>query len=351
MGADSMTPEPPALRSSTHVALDAITSERLLGLGAVNVVRASSRLTVGPSRRDVAEHRRAREQWWNAPEKWDQLYSPKVRWAPPVVVWASAGIVDRVNLWRVCHHLRHLGIPARDVFLLDFEAAPPSRAPEEPAAAFDGTSSVADWSDDVLTDRLARAHPCVRTRYERAAALWEKYTDEDPRPLVRACLRGAEGFPELAALWAYLSCFFPRAAPEGTMRLGRFDELLVTVLSEQWQTPVDIVVHRSQAGAELRRLISCTGDLFIPRRLEQWAAHGPHNAVDRAAGPKSPDNPMMASVYRITASGAQIRERGLLQVSGAPPLPVGGAEAYCPRSPWVLLPGGRLALPRRTPGA
>src|SRR5262249_38457472 len=112
----------PALLSATHVAFDAFTTERLLQLGATNVVRASDCLLIGPSHRDALEHTRARQAWWNSSEEWDRLYSPEVRWEPPVVVWVSASIVERVNLWRTCSWLRHLGIATRDVRILEFDA-------------------------------------------------------------------------------------------------------------------------------------------------------------------------------------------------------------------------------------
>src|SRR3954464_7686469 len=110
----------PTLRSATHVTFDSFTTERLLQLGATNVIRASDCLLVGPSRRDALEHARARQAWWNSSEPWDRLYSPEVRWIAPVVVWVSASIVQRVNLWRTCSWLRHVGIPTRDVSILEF---------------------------------------------------------------------------------------------------------------------------------------------------------------------------------------------------------------------------------------
>src|SRR5262249_47125583 len=70
-------------------------------------------------------------------------------------------------------------------------------------------------------------------------------------------------------LWMLLSRFFPRMTPEGTLRLSRLDELLLTILSAEWQTPVAIFCHKSQSGVELRQ---------IARR---WAApaHGRHRGV------------------------------------------------------------------------
>jgi hypothetical protein len=334
----------PALRSATHVVFDSITMERLLQLGATNVVRASDCLIIGPSRQDPLEHARLRQAWWNSSEQWDRLYLPEVHWKPPVAVWVSASIVERVNLWRTCSWLRHLGVATRDVLVLELDAVPPGGIPEEPLPSFDGTSSVADHPDTVLLDHFAHARPFSPERYGQAVSLWEKYIDENPLPFVRCCLRGVKGFPELAPLWAFLSYLFPRKTMEGVLRLSRLDELLLSILSGEWQTAVQVFVHKSDPGVELRQLLSCTGDLFLPDRLDQWSTHGSSPAVERAPGPKPPgDSPMLSSVYRLTESGLRIREEGLKQLSDAPSLPFAGIEAYTLRTPWVLLEDGRLA--------
>src|SRR5262245_44491923 len=123
-----------AIDTATHVVFDTATAQRLSAIGAANIVRASDRLVIGPSRRDPLEHERTREAWWRSPqgEKWDYLYSPEIRWQSPIVVWVSASIHERVNLWRTLTWLRHLGIQRRDVFILEFNQAPPSGVPDQP---------------------------------------------------------------------------------------------------------------------------------------------------------------------------------------------------------------------------
>jgi hypothetical protein len=331
-----------ALPSATHVAFDGATTERLLKLGATNVVRVSDTLIIGPSRRDALEHARVRRAWWNSSEEWDRLYSPEVRWELPVVVWVSASIAERVNLWRTCSWLRHVGIATSDVLILELKALPPPKVREEPKPSFECSASVADHPDAVLLQEFARARAFSTAHYNRAVSLWNKYTDENPSAFVRRCRSGVKWFPELAPLWTFLSCLFPRRTPEGALRLSRLDELILTILSGEWQTPVKVFVHKSQEGIELRQLFSCMGDLFLPDRLNQWVAHGSNAAVERAAGPKPPDNPMMCSVYRLTERGIQLRDAGLTALTDAPPLPIGGTEAYSPSAPWVLHEDGRL---------
>jgi hypothetical protein len=347
------------LLDATHVAFDPPTADRLVQLGATNVVRVSDCLVIGPSRRDPVEHNRLRETWLalsedhsdrnDSGEKWDRLYSPDVRWELPVVLWVSVSLHERVNLWRACSWLRHIGIACSDVIVTEFEFVYGTRAspPESPIVPrFNCSASVADHLDKVLLDRLDESCPWPVERYDRAVRLWESYTDEDPLAFVESCMAGVEGFPELAPLWGLLSCFFPRKTTEGALRLSRFDELILTILSaEDYKTDVSVFCDKSQSGLDLREILSCTGDLFLEDRLSQWARHDSSAAVERAPGPKPPNAgyPMPSDVYRLTEHGMRLRDKGLAQLSDAPRLPVAGTEAYSLAAPWVLLEDGRLA--------
>ncbi|WP_438023576.1 hypothetical protein [Sorangium sp. So ce233] len=238
--------------------------------------------------------------------------------------------------------MRQLGIANEDVLILEFDPAPSSGTPDEPLPPFDCCSSVSHHPDESLLERLGKAHPWPRERYDRAVRLWDSYVDENPLPFVESCLRGVEGFPELANLWTLLSCFFPRRTSEGSLRLSRFDELIFVLLSTEWKTPLALLAHESVTQINLWHLLSCTGDLFLLRRLEHWADHDPSAAVERAPGPNS-EEPMKSFVYRLTERGVRLRDKGLDQLTDAPSLPIAGTEAYSPSVPWVLLEDGRLA--------
>ncbi|WP_437591088.1 hypothetical protein [Sorangium sp. So ce1000] len=254
---------------------------------------------------------------------------------------------ERVNLWRACSWLRHLGVPCSDVLIIEFELVygTMKRSPEPPRIPpFDCSASVAHHPDEILLDRLAKARPWPVERHDRAVRLWESYADENPLPFVESCARGVEGFPELGPLWELLSRFFPRRSPEGTLRLSRFDELILSILSaEEWQTPVRVFCNRTQLGLDLRDLGSCTGDLFVEDRLAQWAKHGSSAAVERAPGPKPPGHRMLSNVYRLTDHGQRLRDVGLDRPTDAPSLPIAGIDGYSASAPWVLLEDGGLA--------
>ena len=319
------------------------TVERLSKLGAASVVRASGRLIVGPSRLEPKEHARLRAAFFGLPGgDGDQLDSAEVRWRPPVAVWFSGNLQERVSLWRVLHRLRALGIPHRDVFPVEVDTVAPEGVRAGAPPPFDCGRSVADHPDPVLSERLATARPWPRARHDRAVRLWESYVDRDPLPFVRSSLRGMKMFPELEGAWSFLSAFFPRRTGKGGLRLSRYDELLLGVLCSEWQTPVKVFIHDSPTGNELFRFGSCAGDVFLANRLAQWAEHGESPPVERMAGPR-PGSPMLSWTYRLNERGARLREEGLEHLTDAPVLPVAGVEAYAPDAPWVLLEDGRLA--------
>ncbi|WP_438001053.1 hypothetical protein WMF26_16075 [Sorangium sp. So ce185] len=121
----------------------------------------------------------------------------------------------------------------------------------------------------------------------------------------------------------------------------------MTALSSEWQTPLAVISRDLRAGMDLWQMLSCTGDLFLPRRLEHWADHDGSAAVERAPGPKPHDAgyPMLSEVYRLTERGMRLRDKGLARLTDAPSLPIAGTEAYSASAPWVLLEDARLARP------
>jgi hypothetical protein len=213
-----MTPSHPSL-SATHVTFDTPTTERLLALGARDVVRASDMLLIGPSRREVTEHARLRRAWWGPQdEAWDRMYAPEVHWQPPVVVWTSPNPADRVNVWRTCCWLREIGLSRSDIFIVDLERAPRGNPAYDPLHC---TASVSDHPDGVLLSRLLDARPWSRNRYRGAVHLWRQYVDADLSGFAQTCLRGLTGFPELSTVWFLVSSFFPRRTADGTLHLSQ----------------------------------------------------------------------------------------------------------------------------------
>jgi hypothetical protein len=335
----------PTLGSGIHVAFDGPGAERLLELGATNVVLAYDLLGIGPNRRDVLEHTRTRQVWFEDDEPYDDdrlydhLYAAEVRWETPVVVWATPSLHDRLNLWRTCSWLHDQGIRRRDALIIDLPPRPRRPGARPRSEPFDCDDSVFYQSDEALQAHIAPARPWPHERYDQAVKLWEQYVSADPRRFAQRCFRGVPGFPELGPLWSFLSRFFPRMSAERTLRVSRYDEILLHALSTAWQTPVKVYI-----GDVIQRcgeFFSCAGDGAMAARLSGWARHGSIPAVESAPVPGDEDLPMRSHVYRLTERGMQLRA-GLPELADAPRLPVGGAEAYAPEAPWVLLDDGRL---------
>lgn len=328
------------MASATHLVFDSFARERLQQLGAVKVLRAHEGLLVGPSRGDVVEHAQARAAFWGFDDDSDELRSPRVRLEPPIVVWVSSNLIERVNLWRTCSRLRRARIPSRDVLIIELGRTPWRGQDPPPRLGCDG--SVIDHSDEDLLARLEHARPLPPARYDRAVSLWDKYVDPNLLRFARACMRGVKGFPELGAVWSVLSMYFPRRTAQGTLRLSLFDDALLSLLSgEERRTPVALFVQESQAGEAFRELSWCTGDLILPRRLDDWVTFGSAPVVERAVGTR-PETPMAAYTYRLTEHGLRLRKQALNHLGAAPRFPVAGATAYAEESPWVVLDDGRL---------
>ncbi|WP_437714715.1 hypothetical protein WMF45_50670 [Sorangium sp. So ce448] len=328
------------IASATHVVFESRVAERVASLGATDVVVDSDCLLVGPSRAGTPEHVLARHAWWGSFDDPVGAIGADSKIRLMVVVWVSStNLRERVGLWRVCGRLQERGIPRKDIVVVELD--PPFRGLDTQESAVPTWCSASTLS--TLPGRFSEARSWPRERYRRAVRLWSQYTAADPRPLAQSCAHGIEGFPELAALWTFLSSFFPRRTTEGLLRLSRFDELLLTILSTEWQTPLAVAGRDLRSGMNLWQMLSCTGDLFLPRRLEHWADHDSGAAVERAPGPKPSDShPLLSSVYRLTERGMKLRE-GLDRLADAPGLPIAGIEAYSTSAPWVLLDDVRLA--------
>lgn len=328
---------PSTMGGMTHVVFDPFMPERLQQLGATNVVCVCDTLVVGPSRGDGLAHARARKAWWGSPEQRDLISSPETQWVSPAVLWVSACLLDRISLFRMCHWLRQKGMTPRDIIIIELDEMPWKGS--DPKPRFNCTDAASSYPDEVLRERLRTARAWSQARFDRAVKLWDAYVDEDPTRFIRSCARGVKGFPELGPLWAVISSFFPRKAAAGTLRLSRFDEIMFTILSREWQTPGSMIVRESKAGDDLRELIDCAGDLFLPHRLDEWVTYGSNPAVERAPGPRD-ETPMLAFAYRLSERGARRDER-LESLADAPRMAVAGTEAYA--SPWVLCEDGKLA--------
>ena len=134
---------------------------------------------------------------------------------------------------------------------------------------------------------------------------------------------------------AHQAAFLPRLGERGLL-LSQIDELIFKCISKRGSTPVDVIVHSGKTGEELRQWMAITGDIFIAKRLEQWATHGGNNAALERE-PHRADRVMLAARYRLSDTGRKILRNGLGEIGQGVPLPIWGVMAYDVKSPWVVV--------------
>ncbi|WP_437524511.1 hypothetical protein WME79_36170 [Sorangium sp. So ce726] len=141
-------------------------------------------------------------------------------------------------------------------------------------------------------------------------------------------------------LGTHQAAFFPRV--DGSkLTLSRIDELLFSCLGKDWSTPVDVLMHRSPAGAELLKTwMIRISDFYFAMRLRQWAEHRGAEAALESVPYRTERAPMLEARYRLTAVGDEIKRHGLAEIAQGAPLTVWGVTAYDPLAPWVVVDGG-----------
>ncbi|WP_437736809.1 hypothetical protein [Sorangium sp. So ce1335] len=292
---------------------------------------------VGPCSSDPEEHARARCDYWalKGRERTRFLGSfhdmmKAVDSRRRIVLWMSRRGSDTVAFWALCawRLLRWPDRPNLELVVLGGPA-------EADDATGVGGGLIRVTPADVRRS-LDHARPLSLTRAREMGRSWRKVSGRTP-VLSAAPGRAGRARKDLAELGTYQAGYFPRA--EGrALTLSRFDELLFSCLDKDWMTPVDVFVHRSSAGDELRnRWTTLTGDIFLAMRMRQWAGHrGAEAALEST--PYRPDRaPMLEARYRLTAVGDEIKRHGLAEIAQGAPLPVWGVAAYDPAVPWVVV--------------
>jgi hypothetical protein len=185
---------------------------------------------------------------------------------------------------------------------------------------------------------LDDARALSRTRVLHMARSWRKVSGRSP------VLSTEGGRKDLEALGTHQAAFFPRV--DGSkLTLSRIDELLFSCLGKDWLAPVDVLVQRSSASAELLKIwMIRISDCYFAMRLRQWAEHRGAEAALESMPYRTDRPPMVEARYRLTAVGDKIKQHGLAEIAQGAPLKVWGVAAYDPLAPWVVVDGGTAHL-------
>lgn len=241
-----------------------------------------------------------------------------------LVVWTSGLWSDRLATWALCAwRLRY--------------------RPEQPDL---GIVVLGDAPDDGFSRGFvnvtpADAHLCPDnapklslTRVRHMARSWRKVCGRSPLLSEKGRGRG-HARKDLVELGTHQAGFFPRIQGRALL-LSCFDELLFSCVHKEWSTPVDVFLHRSAAGDELRKWLTLTGDIFLAMRMRTWAEHrGTEAALERES--HRPDRIMLEARYRLSDTGHAIQRHGLAEIAQGAALPIWGVVAYDPLRPWVVV--------------
>lgn len=282
----------------------------------------SKRDDFGPVRCEFWRLRgRARTQWLSSFHKVNHAIDSDEH----IVIWTSRLGSDTIALWALCAwRLQHFP-DYPDIGVVSLGGPEESEDPLGIGSGFI-RSTPADARRLIKDNRALSL-----TRVRNMASMWRQVSRRSP---ILSVQRGdsTQDRERLKVLGAHQAAFFPRLHGRHLL-LSRIDELLFRCISKRGSTPVDVVTHSGAAGQELRQWMEVTGDMFIAHRLEQWGAHSEGALI---CEPHRADRVMLSARYSLSDKGNKILREGLDHIGSGPPLPIWGATAYDPLSPWVV---------------
>jgi len=298
----------------------------------------------GPCASDPEVHCEQRCDYWDLRGRERTLFRSRfhnvinaVKSRQRIVVWTSGLWSDRLMLWALCAwRLRYR--PEHP----DLEVVVLGDAPEDGFSRGFVRVKPAD-----ARRGLDDARALSLTRVQHIARTWRKVSGRSP-VLSTEGGRAGRARKDLVELGTHQAAFFPRVEGRALV-LSRIDELLFSCLGKDWSTPVDVLMHRSSAGDELRNTwMIRTGDISLATRLRRWAAHRGAEAALESVPYRTDRPPMLDARYRLTAAGEAIKRHGLAEIAQGPPLPMWGVVAYDPAAPWVVVadPAGAQRIER-----
>jgi hypothetical protein len=292
------------LRDATHVFCG--DNGNLRHGGVVHGVPVYDTLASGPSALDREKHRRMRRQFWRGEyallkAPWNLGRQPRWPRNGPIALWTSTGVIDQLFYWNAVDRLAGHELWRIDASLPDHQIDRIGTLPPDFVA---------------YSAKLARR---VNTReLSSAKRRWRAFASGEVRDLMGA----VNGEP---AILNWLHKLLPRKT--GQLQLSRFDEMLLSPFAV-WNT-------RGSALGHWIDLVNEMGDLVLLTRLLRWEQAGALSSRP-AIGKSQWSNREL----QLTPLGLRLI-RGMRSLDEAPPMFIGGHEAYGPRS-WLLTSSGSL---------
>lgn len=307
-----------------HVAIGGIAGA-VLSDSTSPVVVASDNLLLGPANTRASRHRDLRAAYWG---KDAPLSLPKALARSgdlPICVW----LPPTPNALLILGQIAARALKReRKLFVVDLSsvvlATPPRGLDPGPAPYVDAAT---------ILPSAPPPRMWSKRETESAAELWRLWCLRSPTRFSKRCTSGEAQSPALANLGRIHAGTFPTYAGS-KLSLSRLDELLLQQLSPEWRTPAEVFSRAIRAEAELDAWLSHLGDLYVARRLREWARHSRGRIVERQREPLARLPVMKRWSFRWAPGGEAILD-ALPSVSVAPPVFLGGAVAYDPAHGWV----------------
>lgn len=307
--------------TTVHVALRATLSAELRRIVSP-IVPVRDNVFMGPSSIDPKRHQTLRARYWKDPTFTD--IDSELGTQGSLCVYLPPTASGLLSLCRICFIAFQ---QKREVFVVSLRGkrVKRSRGIDPDQDAFIGIGN------DVEHLPPPVRWPSVQVAF--AATLWKLWCRRSPTAFSRFCAAGSRLHPLISDLARLHAGFFPRLSGDRLLP-ARFDELLLRELSQEWLTPVKLIVNALKADSELEKWFYHIGDLYFADRLQAWYHHTQGRIVERRQE-QHPNNPeMLGWSFRWHPGGEAILE-ALPSLEVGPPVEIGGALAYDPDHPWV----------------
>jgi len=303
------------------------------------VVAFADNLLVGPFAEKHTLLAEARSRYWSCvqsrPSNVRSMYSRLIRsmaTETDVVVWSSGTLQHTMLLWMVCALLAK----RPETRLRAVVAAQTSQRANDQFGCVS-----CEFRADEIRNLIKMGEKLGPGARRAAARNWRAFAGRAPTAFNDRCrARPAE----LSRVGIYHTGHFPRLWAT-RLRVSVLDELLLRCVGAAWSLPSEVLLRRSSEGMLLRSWIACAGDVFIARRLQDWARHSSVSPVLESETTGG-DHLLTGVRYRLSPHGRVLLEQGIRSVSEAPMCLIGGGAAYDHRSPVAALEDGDWKLVR-----
>jgi hypothetical protein len=240
----------------------------------------------------------------------------------PVVFWTSPAWTDRLAFWWALDALKNGPVRPGRCWVAE------PRLPAE----YHPPQSLGAFPPREFKAAFAVLRPLTTKTAQAGAGLWQKYAAASPVAFDRARRTPSASFPDLPETAEAYGTFFPHAVLRpARLKLSAIDQALFDALAEdKWLRPVDLL----KRNPRVVDLVFPFGDLFLLRRLREWAAHRRNTSLHQRDVPQGV-NEWTALAYLLTPHGSHLRDWGLERPTEAPPLYVGGCRLYAEKPTWA----------------